>query len=220
MTVKITGADHNFYICEEHAEECSLKNLKEIINGKIDKFKELRRQMVDLGIDLSPRKPVAKPATTPATAPTQQATKTVQMSQKAQLLQKKPPVVQRQIRTIGSSDASSYQSHDIDGAVDKEAQIMSEQTGREVKVAKTVEREEQEVSGVCGTKMVVPKKLRSNDGSVTTISIVKTSHNDIMKRIDPEHGIAPPKDCSLCRGSGYVNKGNQQCPKCNGTGIL
>ena len=213
MTIKIVDADHNIFICEEHAEECSLKNLKEIINNKIEQFKTLKQQMINLGIDFtkkSEKKILEKP-------PTSQP----QMIKEGTTKPPKQPVVQRQIRTSGSHpEAKSYQSHDVDGAAEKEAKLLSERTGRDVKVAKTVEREEQEVEGICKTNMIIPKRLKSSDGSITNISIVKTSNADIMRRIDPENGIIPPKDCSICRGTGKVNRGNNNCPKCKGTGFL
>jgi len=246
MTITLDdGQKVQVMICDEHAEEATIKSARQAYQSKMDKFKELLEQAKALGLDLS----VVQPG---VGQPVQNATQAVQQPvvQAAVIEKPKPkpvtPVIEFEdqdnvvdtslidrgrpfISTGGQTEygaVQGYSNYDLNSGSDK---LLPELRQGKAHMAM--------VEGRAGQPIVIPDKRIDGTGT-TTIKIIKAESDatlqnrfkrmagDSLNDKGPDFAHAGyvdgVKDCPFCRGQGSIKNGQKliECPKCRGSGML
>ena len=230
--ITLLDSDAKYYVCRDHFDI----SINEILEDdeKQAKIRAHIEQLKSLGINVNidasglaiasnekniekVEKPIEKPIEKP---------KTIKEAREV----KKSVKLEKVRNTTHNVDGNVVGGNniDIDNEVSALAGVISEETGDEVKLPQIKDIEYQEVTGVAGTKMRVPKRIKHDDG-ISTISVVKTSHTSIMDkfRADNVEGNErsfkqgyTTRDCTSCGGSGKAKIGSGKCPKCGGIGVI
>jgi len=216
-TIKIKTATQEVEIslCDEH-EETSPKQARELVSTKLAEYEELKKKMLEFGVSVGQE-------TAPAPKP---------LIQKQTIVKRAPVVAQKPITvdtTIDDSLAGEVirQEQSINTEAEITNAIKKKDPSKEVRIPKVVEAESQVIRRG-GGQISVPKKIRTDDGGVTNITIVETSNEDLQKRAKQMDPTTNPnahsfkdgysmKECLLCRSAGTLKNG-QTCPKCRGSG--
>ena len=187
-------------ICDEHALNASIKSIKKAYDQKSSisnkKLIKLQKDAAALGYALIPINEKKIETTKIEVVPALQTIKPKPV--KINL----PPIIP------ASGDAPSEPGQQYNLSVKGSETIVSEATDATTVRSKT-------------RQFTVPKKIVGNIGE-TTIRIIDT--NDSIKHgskeiIDKQYGGRQIHDCSVCKGMGVLSN-NQNCPRCNGSGIV
>jgi hypothetical protein len=238
------GIRHTVDICDEHAEDASIKSAKAAYQDKQSKIKLLLEQAALLGLNITeaqsglvileqspPEETTPEPEEPPA-KPIRPNTKQISPTDlEAGFIS--TDVVDHRNRPIASPGANtqmgnveshvSYDTSQARGALPEDA--------LKGKVKMTV------VEGREGQPLAVPQQRIDGTGT-TRININKTENDQKLqerfKKMAQSSitGQAPDfaksgysnttATCPVCRGNGSVNMGksSQSCPKCGGSGII
>jgi hypothetical protein len=220
-TMKIKVQDHEVEIalCDTH-EETSPKHARELVASKISEFEELKKRMQEFGVSVGEQE-------TPKPAP-----KPLLQAPKPQIIKRPPVTAQKPLIVETTTDDSLAgepikQEQSINTAAEITNTIKKQDPTKEVKIPKVVEAESQTIQRG-GGQISIPKKIKTDDGGVTDITIVETTNEDLQRRtkqldvsINPDgHSFRKGynmKECLLCRSAGKLKNG-QTCPKCKGSG--
>lgn len=241
------GTKHTVSICDEHAEDATIKSAKQAYLDKQDKIKELLEQAKALGLNISEssgglvvveNKPEPQPESEPQPQPKPQPQPQPQQPKAPRIseeesengfipterVDKMRPIVSSG-GNVGGTNVDAHTSYDVAGI---RSELPPEALQGKVKMTVVEGRE--------GQPLAVPQQRIDGTG-ITRINIVK-SENDaklqerFKKMAQSSMSEAPDfarsgynnstTNCPMCRGEGIVNLGkkSQMCPKCNGSGII
>jgi hypothetical protein len=226
------------WVCDQHAEEATVKSVREAYCAKLDKFKELLEAAKALGFDLSAiaGKPEVAPQPKPQEKPRPVTEKAPSKPQMVELEDNENVVdtarldnARAFISTGGQTEYGSVQgfsNYSLDGGKDKLSPEL-----RQGKAHLAM------MEGRDGQPLIIPDKRVDGTG-VTTIKIVKNTNDDVLQRRfkqmakdsmedkvpDFAHNgySATTKECPFCRGQGTILNAKKlvECPKCHGSGLL
>lgn len=231
------GQKIQVHICEDHAEEATVKSAKQAYMVRLDKLKVLLEQAKALGLDLNSLQP--KTQSTPVAVPKQAqvAQPTVVQAQPVLDLDDSENVVDTDridrarpfVSTGGQTEygsVPSFSNYNLDGGTDK---LPPEARKGKAHLAM--------MEGRAGQPIIIPDKRIDGTGT-TTIKIIKAESDatlqsrfkkmagDSLQDKVPDFAHAGyssgVKDCPFCRGQGNIKNGSKliDCPKCQGSGIL
>lgn len=236
MTVTLDdGQKVKVNICDEHAEDATVKSAKKAYGDRIGKLKELFAQAKALGFDLGAIQPtqqapiqatVLVPPIIPAAKPLIQ----IDLDDNENVVD--TDLIDRSRSFISTGGATEYgpvqsfTNYDLNGGADK---LPPEARKGKAHMAM--------MEGRAGQPIIIPDKRVDGTGT-TTIKIIKAESDATLqnrfrkmasdslqdKMPDFVHGgySAGVKDCPFCRGQGNIKNGQKlvDCPKCQGSGIL
>ena len=229
------GNRYTVDICDEHAEEASIKSAKAAYLAKQDKIQIILEQAKALGLNISEtgaglviaeQKPTPTPTPPPKPAHKTQIPETDDGFISTDMIDNR----NRSMSSMGGNtqmgSVESHQSYDTSqarGALPDDAL-----KGR---VKMTV------VEGREGQPLSLPQQRIDGTGT-TRINVIKSETDQKLqerfkKMAQSSMGGQAPdfardgyrnttSTCPICRGDGVVNMGksSQTCPKCNGSGII
>lgn len=216
------GVQVTVWICDEHAEDATVKLAKQAYLDRKRQIDDLMEQAKRLGIDLTASAPKATVAPRQATP---------------------PPAIPSGDDIIPSTQLHSREFVTRGGNAGN-VNIPGE-SGHDVRsVAQKLPQDALDgyaqmdiVEGRGGQPLAIPKKIVDGIG-VTRITISKSEDDaslqnrfkrmaqDTMQDRSPDFARAgynnTQKDCPICRGSGYIRQkgGETNCPKCGGVGQI
>jgi hypothetical protein len=238
MTITLDdGQKVQVKICDEHAEDATVKSAKKAYSDRMSKLKELLEQAKALGFDLGAMQPAQQPAAKPVAQVRQQVPAPMVKEQALIELDDSENVVDTDLIDRGRPFVSSggnteygpvqsFTNYNLDGGTDK---LPPEARKGKAHMAM--------MEGRAGQPIIIPDKRVDGTGT-TTIKIIKaesdaTLQNRFKKMAsDSMHDKVPDfvhggysagvKDCPFCRGQGNIKNGQKMldCPKCHGSGIL
>lgn len=233
------GTKQTVDICDEHAEEATIKSAKLAYLEKQNKIKELIEQAKALGLNFSesdsglviPQEPqqIEQPERQPQPEP-QPKSKRIKPEETdddfvpTEMVDRMRPIISSG-GNVGGTNVDSHTSYDVTHV---RSELPPEVLQGKVKMTMAEGRE--------GQPIAVPQQRVDGTG-VTRISIVKTENDARLQERFKKMAQSSMDDtpdfarsgysnstatCSMCRGDGVVNLGktSQVCPKCNGSGIL
>lgn len=235
------GLKHTVDICDEHAEEASIKSAKAAFLDKQKKIQEVIEQAKALGLNISESGGVMIAEKPPEPAPQEIQTPEPQPQPKPQ----PQPIIpeedgdwvstdvvdrSRPMSSVGGNttlgNVQSYASHDTASV---KGELPADALKGKVKMAVVEGRE--------GQPLAVPQQRVDGTGT-TRISIQKTEDDRKLQQrfkkmaADSMHDQTPDfarsgyanttATCPICHGDGDVRMGRntQVCPKCGGSGII
>lgn len=238
-SMTITLADGNKVsvdVCDEHAEEATIKSCREAYEAKQSQIEELLAKAKELGLNISQISSgltIVKQPVSEVQNPTIQAIdkkpKTPTLDTTADDVVPTSKIDRRPIQsvggTVGGTSVPSLASHATNDLSDK---LPAEVSEGYAKMAVMEGRE--------GQPLVIPQKRV--DGTGTTRIIIRKTEDDRtlqerFKRVAKESqssydNAAGPdfrsgyqdttRDCPFCRGEMEIN--GKECPKCKGTGLI
>lgn len=242
LAVKVDGKNVRVVICDEHADDTTPKQAKEIVKSKMERYNELVKEMKDYGIDVNKlsetkggiivaEKPEPEPEPEPEVEDVPEKPRS-RVLKKARI---------GKVKSIGGTAQGVAASVNVESrqSIDAEQAVMSEvaeakRKGERVTVPVTEDVEFQTVSGRQGQPMNIPRKIKHNDGN-TQIAVVDTGGDRTIqnrfkalaedsKNRDSSHHFGKQgydvQECTLCRGTGIARIGGGPCKKCKGMGFL
>lgn len=230
MSINDNGQMISVFICDEHAEDATIKSAKEAYSAKKDKIQALLEQAKALGLNIS--------ETSSGLSIVQEQKQSVSVPRvvSSELDVNDPNVVptaklnvNRPIASVGGE----VSGHSVQSHTSFDMSSLSEKLPEEVLNGHA---EMAMVEGRSGQPLVIPKTRVDGTGT-TRITIQKTDDNILQNRFkkmanDSMNGNTPDfaragyqnttANCPVCRGNGTVkNAGkNTVCPKCTGTGLI
>ena len=230
MNIIIDNQQITVNICDEHAEEATVKTVKQAYLDKKSKIEEFLAQAQILGIDISTSKSGLVFAESPKQNVAQEPKRVAPVVDQAisdvsTLLDLKDPSVvpTNKIKdraftskggTFGGEKVESYSRMNV---TELEDQLPEEALQGYVKMELAEGRQ--------GQPLAIPS-LRVDKTGVTSITISRTITDEQLRRKTRLDGGYDQYDelprCSLCRGSGALrNKGLlQTCNNCKGSGYI
>jgi hypothetical protein len=248
MTVTLdNGEKVTVDICDEHAEDATVKTVRVAHQTKLNQISALIEQAKALGMDISVNQSglsVAQKTPEPAPQPSPASQMTPQEIEKP--IQPDPvqelsadeededivstdlvdKLASRGIQSVGGS--TSMGSVDSHSSLDMNS--MSEKLPEEARKGKA---KMGIAEGRGGQPLVIPKKrvdgtgttrinIRNKENDVTLQDRFKKMANDSMQDNAPDFARSgyqnSTRDCPFCRGDGEVQ--GQECPKCKGDGFI
>lgn len=238
MTITIDNQKIVVEICDEHAEDTTVKLAREKYQDRQSQINALLEQARKLGLDPSvftadikaqptvtsqePREigPIATPAKEQAVKKTSPKAEPQQDEDDGWISTSKfESVENRGYTSVGGQGAQSYSSYKISGQED-----MLDNSLREGKVKIGL------ADGRAGNPIPIAQERRDGTG-VTRIRIVKSENDQSLQRRfkemasnqdhqpDFRHGYGDAtRTCPICRGDCVVN--GKDCPKCQGRGLI
>jgi hypothetical protein len=223
-------------ICDEHAEDASIKSAKAAYQEKQDKIKILLEQAKLLGLNISETNNglvvFEKPTTTNEPEPEPETPNKKAPAQKMEdgfistdMIDRHRPIITQGGNT-SLGNIASHSSYDI---TETRAELPENALKGKVKMAV--------VEGRGGQPLAVPQQRIDGTGT-TRINIIKSENDSKLqerfkKMAKSSLGDQSPDfarsgysnstaNCPVCRGDGTVNMGKttQSCPKCGGSGII
>jgi hypothetical protein len=235
------GIKHTVNICDEHAEEASIKSAKAAFMTKQAQIKEVIEQAKALGLNISETGSLALAESQPEPAPVESAPaekqpKTIQQSS-AEINPDDDDFIptdvvdrSRPMTSVGGNttmgNVQSYSSYDMSGTRgDLPEEVLKGKVKMEV------------MEGREGQPIALPQQRIDGTGT-TSIHIAKTEDdrklqerfkqmaNESMGDKTPDFARSGYSNttatCPICRGDAIVKMGakSQICPKCNGSGFI
>jgi hypothetical protein len=228
-------------ICDEHAEDATVKTARSAYLDKQDKIAQILAQAEALGLKLGPTTESGiatlekqAPAKVPAPTPTQQESQLIEeLGDEEDVvptsrIDSKPGMVSIGGQTeLGA--VASHGSHEVSGKRDVLPQEVREGKAKmalvEGRGGQPIAIAEKRVDGTGTTRVKVLNK--ENDQKLQ--SRFKRMAADTMDERNPQvpdfarSGYKNTTiSCPLCRGQGSVNQGTKviECPKCDGAGFI
>lgn len=236
------GIRHTVDICDEHAEEASVKSAKNAYIEKQDKIKILLEQAKLLGLNISESNGGLTVLEKSAVAPVdddEEPTPAPKPKAKPRLEEQdiedgfiSTDVVDRQRPMItpgGNTSMGAVASHSSYDTSNTRAELPEDALKGKVKMAVVEGRE--------GQPLAVPQQRIDGTGT-TRINIVKSENDSKLQERFKKMAKSSMSDqapdfarsgyqnttttCPVCRGDGSVKMGknSQSCPKCGGSGII
>lgn len=208
IKVKTAKGESTEPICAAHEDEASPKRVRELVEIRDGKIAEMSAILEPMGFKIVP---IA--AAVVAVHP-QPQTITPAPVMAAPAPSSAAPLRPRKVNSAAKINAPSF---DGEGA----------QEGYDTSDAPALlESEAQEVRGVGGVPVFIPKTLVTEGGKTEITVIPGMNNDDLQKRFK---GIADGdtkfktqnyglKDCNFCRGTGKAKIGGGNCPRCKGVG--
>jgi len=244
MTITREDGSHvTVKICDEHAEDATIKSVKVAFEEKLDKIKLIIEQAKSLGLVLDNQFTTFAAAKESMQAPA--AAKVAKSSENdnvdkaldrivGELDPTNPNVIPtsklngREVRSItgavGGESLQSYSGYNVNE--------LSEQLDESLLdgYAEMVLNE-----GRTGLNIAIPA-IRTDKTGTTRITINKTENDATLQErskrqaqaslsndsVNFRDGYAGQRNCPLCRNVGFIKqgKGSTVCPKCNGRGFI
>ena len=206
IKVKTAKGESTEPVCTTHEDDASPKKVRELVEARDAKIAEMSAILEPMGYKIVPiGAPAlqAQPVAVPTLAPVVQAPAAPTMTNR-------PKKVNSAAKINMPSDPLAQTSEGYDTS-DAPA---------------VLEAEAQEVRGVGGVPVVIPKKLVTEAGTSEVQVITGINNDDLQKRFKgiadgdtkfkvQDYGL---KDCTFCRGTGKAKIGGGQCPRCKGVG--
>jgi hypothetical protein len=223
MNIVVNDQKITIYLCDEHAENTTVKTAKDKYIERQNKINDLMEQAKKLGLDLTTQHTeAAKPEKrTERKVSNADVPQTETEGERWISTSKFEDVEERGSSSVGGQGAQSYTNY-------KPSQLTDtlDDNLRDGKVKIGI------IEGRDGSPVPIP--LERIDGTGTTsIRIVKTETDQtLQKRFkamanmgltddqpDFRRGYTEStRDCPICRGDCFVN--GKTCPKCNGSGLI
>lgn len=210
MKVKTANGESTVPICATHEDDASPKRVRELVEARDTKIAEMSAILEPMGFKIVPitatlvAQPVPQPAGSTVVPP---AAPTVAPVRNVEARPKKVNSAAKINAPTGefASAAEGYDTSDAPALLESEAQ---------------------EVRGVGGVPVMIPKTLVGEAGTTEIQVITGMNNEDLQKRFK---GIADGdtkfkvqnyglKDCTFCRGTGKAKIGGGSCPRCKGVG--
>ena len=207
-------------LCLEHADDMTIKQIKELLKTKTNKQDVLHKRLEDMDkerdrilVELG-----EKSASSLAAKSDPEQLKPIAEAKPKEIKSiPQPKYMTNNIKT-NVSGVSKYQGIDI-ASVTRNAIEEAKRKGKideATNVPVRFEQQEQVVPGRGGSPMKIPSKIKDSTG-VTTIRIVNTGGDVALQKRAKAAAIEVPT-CPSCNGMGQIN--NIFCKKCSGDGIL
>ena len=217
MSITVDNINHNIGLCDAHADECSMKHIREKVSEIIQNVNSAVAEAQAVGIIMSqadaPLSAQSAPQLNSESTPTSETPSTPAPAQSAVVnsdeVDLKETPTQREA-PIKSLPAKKKKSDPVTIA----GQTLAEDANVEV----------QQFIGRDGKPVELPLKVEGELGT-TDIRLVKVDDNVIQQRFKNLDSNAPDKNqgyndrpCMLCKGTGFTMDKNL-CKKCNGSGM-
>lgn len=232
LNINVDGQKITVDICDEHAEDATIKTARGAYLDRQSKIEDLLKQAQMLGLNLS----VDGSSDTPSKVIRETPSVKNNVVREDVKIKEAPPKVEelgddfipadmldRPTQTKGGMvdghNIESYGSYDYDDFQDK---LPEDVRKGHAKLDM--------VQGDSGRPIAIPVERRDGTGS-TKITIKKSSDDELQRNfanaaeneVSFRNGYNTSlKDCPLCRGTGEIkmNTGLQDCPKCGGVGMI
>ncbi|MDP1712590.1 MAG: hypothetical protein Q8K86_09045 [Candidatus Nanopelagicaceae bacterium] len=200
MKLPTVSGDKEVKICDEHAQNATIKSIRKAYESKDKDLKKLTRLMKEaemLGYKLVPK------------------------NQKIEVAKIIPPIPGRQTaRPVISLPAITSVSAPpgADASRPEERVSVSSRDGQQV-ISHTTEA--QVLTSNTRGGITLPKKIVGNTGE-TNIHIVNTNDSIKMEKGEVDRSFARQshvRECSPCRGTGMLRE-DTICPRCGGKGMV
>jgi len=235
MTVTLDdGIKHTVDICDEHAEEASIKSVKEAFITKQAQIKAVLEQAKALGLNISEVGGISIAQAESAPQPQQPPQPQPKAKEQPELDDDFIPTDRidkdRTITSVGGNTAMgnvpSYQSYDV---ANVRGDLPEDLLKGKVKMEVMEGRE--------GQPIAVPKQRVDGTGT-TSINISRAENDSKLQERFKKMAAGSMSDntpdfarsgyanttatCPICRGDGTVKMGakSQMCPKCGGSGFI
>jgi len=241
LTITIDNDKVSVNICDEHAEEATIKSAREAYLAKQQKINDFLAQAKALGISVQDgpggvvlaKGPPSSQPSPPPSQPSQQIQVNLDDMTGDDVMDTSKLDNSRAIHSVGGStemgSVTSHSSHNVSGQHDVLPQ--------EVRQGKA---KMEMMEGREGIPLAIPAKRVDGTGT-TLIRLTKIENDNRLQRrfktmasdTMREFGAKVPdfarsgyqnttSNCSFCNGQGYVKhgKGDIECPKCHGSGLL
>lgn len=208
IKVKTARGESTEPICAAHEDDASPKRVRELVEIRDAKIAEMSAILEPMGFKIVPISAVAavvaahQQVQTPSAAPAAPV-RTTQVDNRPRKVNSAARIAAPSLD--GEAAAQGYDTSDAPALIESEAQ---------------------EVRGVGGVPVMIPKTLVSEGGTTEITVIAGMNNDDLQKRFK---GIADGdtkfktqnyglKDCNFCRGTGKAKIGGGNCPRCKGVG--
>lgn len=210
IKVKTAKGESTEPVCAAHEDEASPKKVRELVELRETKIAEMSAILEPMGYKI-----------VPISTPVQVAQPIPVVPQAPRPAQEAPTAPGAPVRPRKVNSAARINAPAVDGEAPAQGYDTSDAPA-------LIESEAQEVRGVGGVPVFIPKTLVS-EGGTTEITVISGMNNeDLQKRFK---GIADGdtkfktqnyglKDCNFCRGTGKAKIGGGNCPRCKGVGSL
>lgn len=202
MRVKTAKGETTAPICAAHEDEASPKKVRELVEAREVKIAEMSAILEPMGFKIVPIVPIGAVAVPQTPAPAAQP--------QAPGIAGRP----RKVNSAAKINAPSGEfSQTAEGYDTSDAPAL-------------IESEVQEVKGVGGVPVIIPKRLVTEAGTSEIRTITGITDKDLQNRFKgiadgdtkfktQDYGL---KDCNFCRGTGRAKIGGGECPRCKGVG--
>jgi hypothetical protein len=227
MTITIDGISIDVKICDDHAEDATVKSVKEAYSVKKKKIDDVIAQAKALGLNISESGGLVLASTPAPKTPAKPAIVEEMDVNSPDVIptSKLKSVVQTTGGDVAGMAIAGHSSFDVNSLSEK---LPSEMLQGHAEMAL--------VEGRSGQPLAIPKTRIDGTGT-TRITIQKSDDATLQNRFkkmatDSMNGNTPDfanagynnttKTCPICRGQSTIkqNKKNILCPKCNGSGII
>ena len=247
MSVIVDNNNYDITLCDEHAEDTTPKQAKDIVKNKLQEYQSLLQKLNEFGLsinvdDKSGIATAQKVQTTPEQSEEPEVCKPAPQEDKKQIIKRRklPAVRWSASGQIAGSDNQSLSLEKRTGLdVSNTVQTIIEaakQNGRiakeeKVTIPQVEEVEMQTVPGRLWQPMQIQKKVKYSDGGQTQINIVDAGGDAMIqsrfKALAADQSSYSfgksgydTKECTACDGTGIAKIGGNKCPKCRGIGLL
>lgn len=235
MVVTIDDKQYDVVLCDEHAEDTTLKTVKELVKKKINDYENLLKQMKEFGIDIAePSKGnnivVASDGfgkdDSRLEVEESKLIPILDVSNKNLIKQRSIPQTKWSVSGVASGDSGAVKIESRE-TIDAQKTILevinkgkiSGRIGKDsnIKLPTIIDVESQGVQSSNGQQMVISKVVKDNQGGVTKIAVIDTGGDkklqDRFKNACQNSIHKSPFDY---KGRGYALRG---CNACDGTGF-
>jgi hypothetical protein len=212
IKVKTANGETTAQICQAHEDDASPKKVRELVEANEAKMAGWATELELMGYKIVP---ITAPAPTAQAIPARPAAPTKEFD--AQQPADTKPAAAARPRKVNSAAKINAPSD----------QFSKPSEGYDTSDAPAItESEAQEVLGVGGIPVMIPKTLVGESGKTDIRVVTAMNDADIQKRFKnvtdgdtkfkvQDYGL---KDCTFCNGTGRARIGNALCPRCKGVG--
>lgn len=235
ITMDIDGQQYKTVVCDKH-ESMTLIEVRQKIEDKLNKYKQLLAQMEEFGLSVDDGKDltIVKNSKEEVTEEQQPRPKpepkqnivianedgevVSEKTDKGVRVKKKRIVPKVKIRNVSNQSGmgiKSGQSLDVDRQVREEMSKCDPKDRNSIEAPMTEDVEFQTVQGRAGQPMQIPKKIKHNKGS-TTINLVNSGGDAaLQRRFKHMAEVSKSEEGKSYGQNGYDYK---ECTACDGTG--
>lgn len=212
IKVKTAKGESTEPICAAHEDEASPKKVRELVEARDAKIAEMSAILEPMGFKIVP---ITTPGAVAVSPPPALTPVPVTRPSVAPITPTAPlPARPRKVNSAAKINVPSGEfSQTSEGYDTSEAPAL-------------VESSAQEVRGVGGVPVVIPKTLVGEAGTTEISVITGINNDDLQKRFKgiadgdkkfktQDYGL---KDCTFCSGTGKAKIGGAVCPRCKGVG--
>lgn len=214
IKVKTAMGETSEPICAAHEDEANPKKVRELVEAREARMAEWAVELELMGYKIVP---ITAPAPTPQAIPTRAPAPAITPEFDAQQPADTKPVAPARPRKVNSAAKINAPTNEFSKT----------EEGYDTSDAPALlESEAQEVRGVGGIPVMIPKTLVTEGGKTDIRVVTAMNDADIQKRFKnvtdgdtkfkvQDYGL---KDCTFCSGSGRAKIGGALCPRCKGVG--